>query len=515
MFTTSHVIRNTSVATLVRIGTLVVGFLLTPVILANLGVEKFGIYAVIGSLQSYFGVLDLGIGGGLSRYMVYHGERGEDHTVRGITTFGIIFYIALATLLLPIVGWLASIGAALIAAPAPLADAIPGLIVMMFGLFIYSSIVGVFSARLAAEHRLDQVAISGATGTLMFAALVAALGHQYPSVEFLLICSAAQMTVTLATVYLYLRRKDKVLLSNPRSIGWAAIKDLFGFGLWTQINGVSALINLEADKLIISRNLGIAEVTPYQVANRLALMNRLLPLQLLSSLLPHITARVSRGITDAELSAIYRQDSRSLMLATLLISGFTIGAAKPLINVWLGRDLAGAVPICVALVTFYAINNLTGVGTTILRAQGLPRYESYYAILSAALNVGLTVAFVQKFGLSAVIFGTVVGSCVGSAFFIVLFHRVKRLGWWDLIGEWLSRLVAATSLASLSTYLLLEWLTQRIPEGRLMLSGALACASVSYLIVFAASATLFRYWDHADKVAFRKVWTFVQRKPAA
>jgi O-antigen/teichoic acid export membrane protein len=514
-FSASHVIRNTSVSTLARIATLIIGFLLTPLILSNLGVEKFGVYAVIGSLQAYFGVLDLGIGGGLTRYMVYHGERGEDQEVRGITTFGILFYLALAVAMLPLIAWVASIGAALIGAPATQLATIPALVMMMFGLFIYNSIVGVFSARLAADHRLDLVAVSGAVGTLVFAALVIAFSHRYPTVEFLFICSTAQTTVGLAIVYFCLRRLDKVILSSPRSISRSRVKELFSFGLWTQINGISSLINLEADKIIISRSLGVAAVTPYHMANRLALMNRLLPLQLLSSLLPHITAHVSRGVTDAELNTIYRRDTRSLMLATLLISGLTVGAVSPLLTVWLGRDLPGAAAICVALVISYAINNLTGVSTTILRAEGQPKYESYYAILSASLNVVLTIAFIRSFGMFGVVLGTIIGNCIGSTCFIVLFHRLKRLGWWESMGEWLSRLTLATAFASLSTHLFLDWMTPRIGENRLELIVALVCASVVYIVVFAIGATLLGYWDHADKAIFQKIWIRAQGRLAS
>jgi O-antigen/teichoic acid export membrane protein len=99
---------------------------------------------------------------------------------------------------------------------------------------------------------------------------------------------------------------------------------------------------LEADKAIISRSVGVASVTPYQVANRLALLSRALPLQLLASLLPAVTARVSQGISQDEVVSLYARRSRHLMIPTLVIASFVVAAADPLLRLWLGQYMPDA-----------------------------------------------------------------------------------------------------------------------------------------------------------------------------
>src|SRR6202022_2718083 len=116
---------------------------------------------------------------------------------------------------------------------------------------------------------------------------------------------------TASFMYAAVRLLTGRLTLSPFRLRWNSMGEIFSFGVWSQISNVTAVINLEADKAIISRAIGVANVTPYQVANRLALLNRALPLQIISSMLPDVTARVSRGLSPGEVAELYKQSSRS------------------------------------------------------------------------------------------------------------------------------------------------------------------------------------------------------------
>jgi O-antigen/teichoic acid export membrane protein len=98
-----------------------------------------------------------------------------------------------------------------------------------------------------------------------------------------------------------------------------------------------------------------------------------------------------------------------------------------------------------ALVSFYAINNVTGAATTILRAQGRPQLETFYGVMSVVLNVGLTIVLIGSFGPDGVVRGTIGGNVIGSSVFIVLFRRREAIAWWPTIGRCLTRLLLAVA----------------------------------------------------------------------
>ena len=267
-----------------------------------------------------------------------------------------------------------------------------------------------------------------------------------------------------------------------------------------QLNNLSALVNLEADKIIIAGFLNVAAVTPYQIGNRLASLSRIVPIQLLSAMMPAATI-VQLGSNRRDAIDFYGRMSRYVMLMTLLITGFTVVAANQLIVTWLGRPYPRAALITVALSLSFAINNLTGGGTTMVRAAGEPRFETYYAVLSMILNIGLTVLMAPRFGLAGILGGTIIANVIGSVFFIVLFHRRTRFPWYETMGNWLWRLLAATAMACLAVLAIQRLEPSTLPPGRLVGLALLAVYGCAYLCAFGVGLILFRFWDLRDREA--------------
>ncbi len=503
---TSRVAINTIVGTLSRVAVMILGFVVTPFLFHALGERQFGLYAVVGSLQAYYGVLDLGIGGSLVRYMAHYSEREEYDEVRQIVTFGILFYVVLASVLFPLVYFFADDIVHALGIEPDLVEVSRRSILIVFLLWIAGNVSNVFASRLIAVQRIDIASLAGILGAVAFTGMIVALGQAYPSLDFVWVCAAVQLVVMTVVVYVRAARLPGGMFANPLLIAGARVKELLSFGTWTQINSVSALLNLEADKVVISRYLGVAEVASYQIGNRLALLNRALPLQLLGALLPDMTAKFSRGISQDELAEAYRSGLRALMITTLIITGFVVAAADDLVELWIGNAVPGAAAIAIALVVSYSINNLTGLGTISLKALGRPKYETYYAVLSAALNVGLTIALIPHYGLMGVVGGTIIGNVVGSAFFIVLFHRLIPIPWWSSTGRWLVRLLAITVVAGLLAAMILRGLDGWLVQSRSVLFLKITAAGLAYLAVFYWSGLALRFWTDTDRALFSKLF---------
>ena len=494
----SRVARNTAVGTVGRIATMVLGFAVTPTLLASLGTESFGILALVGSLQSYFGVLDFGIGGGLSRFMTYYQERGDERLVRAISSFGLLFYVIVTFVLFPplmlfardLVHWL-GIRAGLVSVAV-------NALYIVFGLFIGSSMSGIISARVYAAHRMDLNTISSLLGNVIYVISVITLVPRFPTIFTALGCTVLQVLVSTVANWAFMQRLSPGLLGNPAAIPRTLIRQLFSFGFWIQINSITAIINLEADKLVIGRFLGVASVAPYQVGNRLALLSRALPLQLLGALFPDMTARLARDASDEEIADLYRASLRALMASTLVIVGFLVAVAGPFVLAWLGRPLPGAAAIAIALMISYSVNNLTGVGTTLLRAQGRPKYETIYAVASASLNIGATIALVPHYGLYGVVGGTIIGNVVGSLLFMGVFHKLTHMPLVKTVFSWLLPLMAGITGAAVISGVAVHAAFEHV-SGRLAQFAVLGCGGVVYLVVAALLLALFGFYEKRDR----------------
>jgi O-antigen/teichoic acid export membrane protein len=507
----SRVAWNTGIGSASQILILGTAFLTTPVLLHALGEVKFGAYAVIASLTMYFGILDLGIGGSLTRYMTFYSERRQSTEVRAITTFGFIFYLTFAIVLLPMVIMTSESITNFLGLDTKTVSHPDLLIVYVFGLFIFSSFGGIISARLASIHRLDVVSINNVLAVIAYAISVIVLTPRYPAVETVLACIAIQQTISISlNLFAVFRLCGFNILVNPIKISVHRIRELFGFGIWSQLNSICSVLNMEADKVIISSQLGVSQVAPYHVANRLALLSRALPLQMLGSLLPDVTARISRNDSQQEIAAVYRRGSRALMIFTLLICGFLGGSASSVLLLWLSRPLPWAAEICVALLISYAVNNATGLGTTILRARGTPQAETLYSALSAGINIAVTIVLIKPFGVTGVVAGTICGNVIGSSFFLIIFHRRTKISWWQTMGCWLWKVIFAAFSSAMLVHFSLQ-LFLRGSTSQPILLGGIAASGALYIIGFGSILWITKFFEDEDKALISQLFKKIPR----
>ena len=62
------IIRNTTFNIIGRFWRILVALVLTPYIIRYIGIERYGIWALIGVVTSYFGLIDFGIGTSFIRF---------------------------------------------------------------------------------------------------------------------------------------------------------------------------------------------------------------------------------------------------------------------------------------------------------------------------------------------------------------------------------------------------------------------------------------------------------------
>jgi O-antigen/teichoic acid export membrane protein len=499
----ARVIKNTAAGTVAQIIALLVGLITTPVILHSLGATEFGAYALIASLTTYFGLLDLGLGGSLTRFMAFYHQRNDWSRIGAFVSIGVLFYTAFALVGIPLLLAGAPDIGRFLGLPDDMQAAFPMLLCTVFVLFIGWSIIGILVGRLTAAHRLDLSAVGSIAGSMVLALLTFLIVPRFPGIETVFLCLLGQLATVIAVLLVFNLRLHGRLLTSLGHLDRREVRQLFSFGLWSQISAVTAVINLEADKVIISRYIGVSQVTPYQVANRLALISRALPLQLLGSLLPEVTSRVSAGAKSTEIRQIYASASRGLMIPTVFIAGFVVGSADPILRFWLHADLPGAATLCGALVLSYSVNNVTGVGTTIMRAVGRPQLETFYGCLSTVLNIALTIVLVPTYGLNGVVIGTIFGNVVGSIVFVALFHRYERISWWNTQGKWLLPIICVTALSSLLAYAMLSRLAAETLD-RMQLGLALGLAGCVYCLAFGLLGRLAGQWRSEDRVLISK-----------
>ncbi len=77
---------------------LVSGFILSPLVVKGLGIEAYGVWALVFSVLDYLGIADLGIRSATVKYVAQYHERGDTRRLHGILNASIVYFLGVAVL---------------------------------------------------------------------------------------------------------------------------------------------------------------------------------------------------------------------------------------------------------------------------------------------------------------------------------------------------------------------------------------------------------------------------------
>ncbi len=499
-----RIFRNALSGAGTRIAMMAIGFLLTPFIVHALGLQQYGMWAVVGSLAGYLGLLDFGLGSAFVKFLSEFIEQGHHARARQVLTFGITFYVLFGIVLAVPIAFAAPFIVHLFKMPADQYAGATHIFYALFGLLVASMTLGMPGAAIIAMQRMDLVSRNNFTGYLAYAVATVVFVKLGWGIWGVIGGQAVQIFASAVLQWVTAFRVFGPLLHNPLRIERDIMKRMLGFGGWTQLTSILNIISLDVGRFISAGVVSVASVSYYELGSKLSFFSKSMPGYLLGAIMPSAAAADARG-DNAALERLYSNGTVYSMFATLGIGGLMIGASGPIVRVWLGEAYPYISSIIFWLGIGYAISGLTGVGTTILRACGRPNVESYYTGISAFVNLASTAVLARTFGIVGVAAGTALGWTAGTIYFLVRFHAIRGTSWWSGVGSRVARLAiacaAATGVVALvvAQPLMNGWFAHRS-------SGLVALAFVGalYSLVYVSLTVAFRSWLPDDTRLLRR-----------
>ena len=170
---------------------------------------------------------------------------------------------------------------------------------------------------------------------------------------------------------------------------------------------ISGLLIFNSDNLIVTHYLGPAQVAPYSIAWRLVGFAAIAQTLITPALWPAFSEAFTRG----DLPWI-RQTFRRTMALTMSIAAagslLFAFAGRWMIRIWAGRAAVPAEELLLLMCFWILISTFMSNTTTVLVAKGETRLLAWSGLAAAALNLALSIYWVQRIGTSGVILGTIV-----------------------------------------------------------------------------------------------------------
>jgi O-antigen/teichoic acid export membrane protein len=490
---------------LAQSGSLLLGFvfsfLLAPVMISRLGLDKFGIWAVTGALSTYAGLLDLGVGRSLLRFIAVFHAKENDRKIReclglgllivtGVGIAGLLVIAAIAPLLSDSLGVLDTADMRIVAT-----SSVAIWIVSGYGNVLNS--VGLGRLRMLPPNVAMMVGV-----TINFAFSLATLLATTSLVAYAL-ANLAAAVVALPANYIAMRRvwRAPYFALPSRDL----VKDVLAFSLKDQVGWIAELVNFQTDKVVIALAVDVRAAAVYEIASRVVQGVRSVAILTISAMVPTAAARISSE-GHAAVERMYRYYTLRSCSVSFPLFAIASAASPFLLVFWLGKAPGESELLVPFLTCAYIINLSTGVGTTICLGAGKPGVVSMNAALVAVLNVILTIVLAPAFGTWGVVGGTFIAVSLGGIRFTHRFLRMFDLPAREALASILPPLVLAVVLAIPAIILSLIVGT---PSNRLV-AGVWLAISVSIYVL--------PYWIIASRLRFlpdRMWFPWWRRSPTA
>jgi O-antigen/teichoic acid export membrane protein len=316
---------------------LILALLLTPFLVHELGVERWGLFTLALAMFGVFGVFDFGVGQALTRALAERMGRDDMAEAPALVAAALVALTGFSALAAAVLfGAIPLLVESVLNVPPALhqqaIDAMRVLVAAAPLVVLNAALWGV----LAAWHKFraaNLVSIPVSIFYYLGPVLVLLVWDNLAGVMLALVACRLANTVSYA------------LLARPllpgftlRGLRLRLVVPLLKLGGWMTFSGTLSQVLLYADRFLIGALLTLAAVAYYSTPLDLVLRMWILPVAVAQTLLPALAA--SYATDPARAAAVLRRGALIILSLVFPACLVLVGGAELLLRLWLGADFA-------------------------------------------------------------------------------------------------------------------------------------------------------------------------------
>lgn len=414
----------------------------TPIMLALLGQNEYGLYKLSSSVTSYLSLISMGLGAAITRYLIKAREQeGQEAEERMLGLFVAIFHViaVLALVIGTILTMNLHVWYANSLSPGELGRMKILVLLMVCNMALgfsqspYQSLVTSHEKYLF--YQCMNFMLTTITPIMNLAALYMGAASVGMAVVSLLI------TVIVRIAYqIYIRSAMKV---KPRfnRMPVHALKEILAFSFWIFVANIVGQLYNATDTVMIGAlpALGTAAVAVYNIGNTFNSITLSLTTGISNLLAPKTNKMVFRGASAAELTDLAIRVGRIQgYIMCLIVFGF-ICFGRPFIHFYAGEGYEASYWVAVLVMIPNMVPLLQSVCLSIITAQNKHKFRSLVYLGIAIANVVGTWFMMQRFGVVGAAFMTGLALLAGNGL-VMNWYYSRKIGleigrFWRSIGK--------------------------------------------------------------------------------
>ncbi|MCE5253892.1 MAG: oligosaccharide flippase family protein [Actinomycetia bacterium] len=399
------------------------GFICVPIVVRGLGADAYGLLALISAFTGYLGLMEMGLGSAIIRFIAYYRELDYGATIVAMTRVVFAWFAAAgvigAVLMLVLAPWLAH---DVLNVPTGL-EHTAVVVIRLSGIsFFLGMLMSMLSAIPQGFQRFDLTGLfTGIWGTAYSVgnAVVVGLGNGLVALTVFSIILNAVAVIAYLALIIRLYRK----LNPNEGPSWRAVRrQVLSFAGIVALTQVHTTIAEQTNRFVVGIAAGVASAGYYQVPTIVS-TNVSAALHRIAMVLFPAGSRLFARDDHEAVRALYYRTSRLFFLANGA-TAMGIGVfASPLLRYWVSPEFAEKGAPALAILTAALMLNAVSMSASILnQAAGRPKVNLAFSLLNSVVNLALVYPLTTYFGIS----GAATAGLLGAAnvpFFLVYTHR--------------------------------------------------------------------------------------------
>jgi len=428
------IIRNTLYNILSYGYAAIIGFLIVPFILKNLGINLYGIWALVSLIIGYFSLIDFGIGQSFERYIAEFNAKNDTKSLNHVINSGLLFYLIILLILMPLSFPSQKFLIRILKIPQNYekeAEFIFKWTIIYIG---FSNIFNLFHSCIRGFQRMDITGkITIFLTTLHASGIILFLKSGW-SIKGLMVNNFIVYSVGGLIYLFFLYKIFPEIELNFLLFEKNILKRLGKFGIKRWLTAIEEVITYQTDKFFISHFLNVSLVGIYQIGytipDKIANMIRLLN----SAIVP-VSAELKAMNDKEKIIKLHFYGLKYISTVAFPLMFFIFVSAPLIINIWVGPGYEKSIIVLRLFSLIFLITLLSSNLTAILVGVEKPEFQMYAGISQGILNLILTFLFIKWIGFIGVIIATLISISLSTFYLIFIFHKIYKIYFRDTIKK--------------------------------------------------------------------------------
>ncbi len=399
----------------------------TPIMLKILGDNEYGIYSLSNSIISYLSLLSLGFGASYIRFYSIYKKTNEEDRIKRLNGMYLSVFMVIGVVAL-IAGLVLSQNVSIFYNDTYTPNDLHIAKILMIFLSINLAISfpsSVFTSYITSQEKfIWQKIVNMFTTVLSPAVNIILLYLGYGSIGMVITTTSLSILVMLVNIWFCFKKLNMKI--SFRGFDWHLFKDIFVFSIFIAINQIIDQINWQTDKVILGKMVNGTAVAIYSVASNINNMYIQFSTAISSVFAPKVNTIVAanKPSCNDELTDLMIKVGRvQLFVINLVLTGF-IFFGQFFISHWAGEEYSLAYYVVLLLICPVTISLIQNIGIEIRRAKNKHQIVALFMLITALINVGISIWFAYLWGVVGVAFGTTL-SLLMNIIIIDIFYQFK------------------------------------------------------------------------------------------